>query len=573
MEEGVIKLSKPGLLKTPLPPMPSDRLEIIFAPDGTRRELDISPDHADTPLTTLLAEIGQSLNMRCGGRGLCHGCRVQFQNGALRHLVDGCVVTASGEAEISSCQYAAIPGRKVVIMVPTTSLLGHAAQIADDFKTCVPVARAPLFAPPAVAAAVDIGTTTVALVLADVETGEILARASALNRQTSMGDNVVTRINHCMIDKANIAGLQKLILRETVLPLLREACADAGLTTEEIAGFVMTGNTVMLHLLAGVDPTPIGLVPFAPAFLNHRCLRASDLHIMDIVPGEREIHLLPGLAGYIGADINAGIVATGMHYEEGPNLLIDIGTNGEIVLKFGERLIGCATAAGPAFEGSGLAWGVRAVGGAIAKMELSRAPFSCRLERINESESKGCPGICGSAYIDFLGEGVRQGFLNSAGRFTPEFLAQNPDRVQAIDGERIFLLLPPEEGRAFPIGISERDISRLLQAKAAIAAGFLTLLAQVGLKASDIRKLYLAGGFGLHLNVANAIACGLLPGFVPEQIEVVGNTSLAGAYMTLQDRGVLDELRRNQKRIEVVELNLDPSFEDRYIENLMLELN
>jgi uncharacterized 2Fe-2S/4Fe-4S cluster protein (DUF4445 family) len=168
---------------------------------------------------------------------------------------------------------------------------------------------------------------------------------------------------------------------------------------------------------------------------------------------------------------------------------------------------------------------------------------------------------------------VRQGFLNSAGRFTPEFLAQNPDRVQAIDGERIFLLLPPEEGRAFPIGISERDISRLLQAKAAIAAGFLTLLAQVGLKASDIRKLYLAGGFGLHLNVANAIACGLLPGFVPEQIEVVGNTSLAGAYMTLQDRGVLDELRRNQKRIEVVELNLDPSFEDRYIENLMLELN
>ncbi|MCE0521547.1 MAG: ASKHA domain-containing protein [Methylacidiphilales bacterium] len=551
--------------------MTSARLEMIFTPEGTRRTLDVAPARAETPLTTLLAEIGQSVNMRCGGRGLCRGCRVRFQRGALRRLADGRVVTVDGEMEISSCQYAAAPGREAVIAVPATSLLGHAAQIADDFKTRVPVAQAPLFPPPAVAAAIDIGTTTVALLLAEVETGKILAHASNLNRQITMGDNVVTRINHCMTDKAMIAELQKLIVRETLLPLLRKACADAGLALTDIAGLVMSGNTVMLHLLAGVDPSSIGVMPFTPTFLDHRRLRAGDLHLENVFPADREVHLLPGLAAYIGADINAGIIATGMHYEEGPNLLIDIGTNGEIVLKHGDRLIGCATAAGPAFEGAGLTWGTRAVEGAIAEIELARAPFSCRLGRINESRGGVCPGICGSAYIDFLGEGVRHGLLTTAGRFDDDFLAENSDIMRNIEGERIFVLLPPGEGQTDPIGISERDISRLLQAKAAIAAGFSTLLAREGLKPSDIRKLYLAGGFGLHLNVPNAIACGLLPGFVPEQIEVVGNTSLAGAYMTLLDRGVIDELNLNQDRMEAVELNLDPSFEDRYIENLMLE--
>ena len=551
----------------------SDRLEVVFAPDGARRELDISSAHAKTPLTTVLAEIGKSLNMRCGGRGLCQGCRVRVQRGSLWHLAENRVVTATAETEIASCQYAALPGEGAVIAVPTTSQLGHTAQIADDFKTCVPVARAPLFAPPAVAAAIDIGTTTVAVLLADVETGNILSRASALNRQVTMGDNVVTRINHCMIDKAQIAEMQQLILRDTILPLLREACADAGVALADIAGLTIAGNTVMLHLFAGVDPSAMGVVPFTASFLNHRNLLASDLNLTSVFPTNQEIHLLPSLSAYIGADINAGIVATGMHYEEGPNLLIDIGTNGEIVLKFGDRLIGCATAAGPAFEGAGLTWGVRAVAGAISEIEMTRSPFDCRLTRIGKDKSAVCPGICGSAYIDFLGEGVRNGVLTAAGRFSPDFIAENPGRVQIFDDERIFVLLPPGEGRTNPIGISELDISRLLQAKAAIAAGFSTLLAREGLKPSDIHKLYLAGGFGLHLNVPNAISSGLLPGFVPEQIEVVGNTSLAGAYMTLQDRGVLDELRLNQNRIEVVELNLDPSFEDCYIENLMLEVD
>ncbi|HEY0256163.1 MAG TPA: ASKHA domain-containing protein, partial [Candidatus Methylacidiphilales bacterium] len=327
-----------------------------------------------------------------------------------------------------------------------------------------------------------------------------------------------------------------------------------------------------LHLLAGIDPSPLGIVPFTPAFLNHRCFSAAELNLADTFSPGMQIHLLPGLSGYVGADINAGIVATGMHYEEGPNLLIDIGTNGEIVLNLGDRLLGCATAAGPAFEGCGLTWGTRAVDGALAEIEFFQAPFRCEVNHINPDKIGPCPGICGSAYIDFLGGGVRQGLLTAAGRFSAKFLAENGDAIQTVDDQRIFVLLPPADGQKYPIGISELDISYLLQAKAAIAAGISTLLEREGLRPADIHKLYLAGGFGLHLNVANAIACGLLPGFTPDQVEVVGNTSLAGAYMTLQDRGMLEELRANQNRIEVVELNLDPSFEERYIENLMLDV-
>ena len=206
-----------------------------------------------------------------------------------------------------------------------------------------------------------------------------------------MGDNVVTRINHCMTDKAKIAELQKLILCEDHPAAAPESLRGAGLALAEIAGLVMAGNTVMLHLLAGSRSEPHGAVPFTPAFLDHRRLQRFRSPPGRFFPADTEIHLLPGLAAYIGADINAGIVATGMHYEEGPNLLIDIGTNGEIALKFGDRLIGCATAAGPAFEGAGLDWGIRAVDGAIAEIELARARFPAGSAGSTRSKSAVVP--------------------------------------------------------------------------------------------------------------------------------------------------------------------------------------
>ena len=418
--------------------------------------------------------------------------------------------------------------------------------------------------------AVDIGTTTVALLICDLRDGKVLAGAANFNRQMHLGDDVLTRINLCSTDPAQLKHLQDLVVKETLQPLLAEALGKAGATLTQVRCMTIAANTTMLHLFAGVDPSSMGLAPFTATFLDHRVISSAEIFrvfdsslqssVSSLPPFT--IHLLPGAAAYVGADLTAGAFATGLVYDEGPTLLVDVGTNGEIILKRGVHLSGCATAAGPAFEGAGLTNGVRATAGAIAHITLKTKPFAVTIEKIGQ----GMPiGLCGTAYVDFLAEGRATGFLNERGRIVEEFFDQT---IPWKDYGRA-LSVATGAGQA-AIVVTETDIAGLLQAKAAIAAGILTLLERCGLTPAQIKKLYLAGGFGLHLHRGNAIACGLLPGFEPEQIEVVGNTSLAGAYLALLDCGALDEITRAGQKMDVIELNLDPGFEDRYIEQLSL---
>jgi uncharacterized 2Fe-2S/4Fe-4S cluster protein (DUF4445 family) len=295
--------------------------------------------------------------------------------------------------------------------------------------------------------------------------------------------------------------------------------------------------------------------PFRPEFLEHQVTRLP-------VFGDAEVHLLPGSAAYIGGDISAGVFASGLAYDEGPSLLVDVGTNGEIVLKAKDKLLGCATAAGPAFEGTGLTNGIRATAGAIQEIRFEGSPLRVETDVIGGGEPIG---VCGSAYVDLLAAGRRVGLLNMAGRFEVE-----------VGGK---ILMKLENGYALRVGrsregreilVSESDLAHLLQSKAAIGAGVLTLLERAGLKPEEIKKVYMAGGFGLHLDIPNAIGCGLLPGFETGQVQVVGNTSLAGAYLALVDSGALDEINRVAQGIEIVELNLEAGFESRYIDNLSL---
>jgi uncharacterized 2Fe-2S/4Fe-4S cluster protein (DUF4445 family) len=321
----------------------------------------------------------------------------------------------------------------------------------------------------------------------------------------------------------------------------------------------------MQHLLAGVDPSPLGVHPFTAVFLDHRIYTPAELGLK-FGGAAAKVHLLPGPAAYVGADLSAGLVATGMLYDEGPVLLVDVGTNGEIIAKVGDRLVGCATAAGPAFEGAGLTSGTRGVKGAIERVSLQGDPYRAELQIIGDVAKP--IGICGSAYIDFLWEGRYSGILQGNGRFAPDFVARAGDLVQTDDyGKKLRL---HARGASGPVWISEVDIARLLQAKAAIAAGINTLLGLLGVAAADVKTLYLAGGFGLHLSLPHAIGCGLLPGFTPEQIQVVGNTSLGGAYLALNDRNLLEEMKTGCTQMESIELNLQPGFEDAYIDQLML---
>jgi uncharacterized 2Fe-2S/4Fe-4S cluster protein (DUF4445 family) len=396
---------------------------------------------------------------------------------------------------------------------------------------------------------VDIGTTTVALLVCDLRDGQVLAGAANFNKQMHLGDDVLTRINLCTTDPGQVQHLRDLIVKETITPLLNEALKKVEATMANICCMTVAGNTTMLHLLAGEDPSSMGVAPFTPSFLEHRIITLPEWPFT--------VHLLPGAAAYVGADLTAGALATGLIYDEGPSLLVDVGTNGEIVLKRGERIYGCATAAGPAFEGAGLTNGVRAADGAISHVEVNPETHTLKFEKIGQAPPIG---LCGTAYVDFLAQGRMTGLLGENGRFTERAVAHTvpwKDYGRAIRVAR-------------EIVITEVDIANLLQAKAAIAAGILTLLERIHLTPSQIKRVYLAGGFGLHLIKEHAIGCGLLPGFTPEQIEVVGNTSLAGAYLSLLDCGALDEIARAGKRMEVVELNLDPGFEDRYVEQLTL---
>ena len=445
-----------------------------------------------------------------------------------------------------------------------------------------------------IGSAVDVGTTTVALLLIDLDTGEILAEASGFNRQMQFGDDVVTRIGLCATDPTMVKRLQEVILGGTVGPLLESALQKARRSSDDVACFTVAGNTTMLHLLAGVDPTPMGTVPFTPVFLDHRVIRSAALrstpsrgHSKDTAPEPGEsgevrhaaiatrrwasqagpaVHLLPGAAAYVGADICAGVLASGLVYDEGPGLLVDVGTNGELVLKRAAQLLGCATAAGPAFEGCGLTCGVRAGDGAISHLSFTLDPFAVHTELIGN----GPPvGICGSAYIDFLAEGRRSGLINRMGRFNRKALPRGAERLVCQEDSGWALHVANGPGRQH-IVITEADIATLLQAKAAIAAGIVTLLARFDLPPAAVKTLYLAGGFGLHVNAASAIGCGLLPGFASHQVLVLGNTSLAGAYLALLDSGAIEELKLIGRRIEIVELNLDQGFERCYINQLRL---
>ncbi|MFA7237320.1 MAG: ASKHA domain-containing protein [Phycisphaeraceae bacterium] len=567
------------------------------------RTLALQPGDELLKLTQLLAREGFPLNNRCAGQGLCDGCLIELRSGQLQHIASGKIVQATEHPiKLRACEHrlpdesfavgglrlavqsdaASTANRKPqtanpVIHLPARSLLAHSPQVVSNFKIRIPWGHQPLghshkdIAQP-LGCAVDIGTTTVALLLVDLTNDRVLAKFSMFNQQTRFGDDVLTRITLCGSDPDMLATLQRAITHHTLRPLVEQALAKAQADASQLVCYTVAGNTTMLHLFAGVDPTPMGVVPFTPAFLDHRVLHAADLDL----PGhpEAQVHLLPGASAYVGADLVAGCLATGQAYQPGPILLVDVGTNGEIILKHGDKLTGCATAAGPAFEGAKLSSGMRAADGAIEHIRFADSSVQCDVIAGGEPT-----GVCGSAYVDMLANGRAAGLLNEAGRFNGSLphlprdtqhgkalMLHEPDKTSGGGGDT-------SGGDTFggqTVTISESDIASLLQAKAAIAAGMLTLTERMGLAPSDIQKLYLAGGFGLHIDIASAIRCGLLPGFTVDQVEAVGNTSLAGAFVALLDKGILDEMKHIAKRIEIIELNHDPEFEMRYIDQLSL---
>lgn len=416
--------------------------------------------------------------------------------------------------------------------------------------------------------AFDVGTTTLVGMLVNLNTGQELAVTSRLNPQTALGDDVVTRIQHTMETPHGLDELHEAVARACD-EMIGELADQAGISRQRIYELTFSGNTTMLHLLLRVDPRYLAQVPFVPATGSHLLVKAGKLG-MRIHPRGRA-YVLPVIGGFVGGDTVSGILATGLAEAEGPTLLVDIGTNGEIVLLAGGQLTAAATAAGPAFEGARITHGMRASTGAIEKVIVDGHL------RTNVIGDVPPVGLCGSALIDLAAELLRHAVVDTRGRMRPadelpgDLLPELRSRVVAHDGQVSFVVTPEEEsGTGKPIVLTQRDIRQLQLASGAIRAGIAILLKRAGLEPRDLQSVLVAGGFGNFIRRSNAQRIGLLPGEIPRnRIRYQGNTSLAGARLVAvssRARQLAEELAR---RTAHVDLSTDPDFSTVFAEAMI----
>lgn len=416
--------------------------------------------------------------------------------------------------------------------------------------------------PVRLAAAVDIGTTTLATYLLDLNAGRAIAVAAGANPQSGYGADVISRISAIAENPANLPEMQRLVVG-AINDLLAEAAAGASVALSAVYELVVAGNPCMLHLVAGVNPRHLAGSPYVPVFSEMLELDAAELGLK-LNPAAR-VCLLPGIGGYVGADIVADILATGLHRLAGTRLLIDVGTNGEMVLARDGRLITCATAAGPAFEGAHIACGMRAADGAIEHVSVE-GRFD--LTVIGAHVKPGTPvvpaGLCGSGLLDAIAAMVRAGVVDASGRMQPA--GSLPDavgsRLFARNGSTAFRLAGPPDR---PIFVSQHDVRQVQMAKGAIGSGISILLGEFGLTHADLDEVLLAGAFGSYLFPESALITGLLPPVPLERVRAVGNTAGDGARLAALSAAARAEAVDIARTAGYIELSARKDFQDIFL--------
>jgi uncharacterized 2Fe-2S/4Fe-4S cluster protein (DUF4445 family) len=492
----------------------------------TTHKLKLSPAERQLRVTTGTrlqdALFAQGVEFPCGGRGRCKGCRVKVLKGVLpvsdeeknlltkAELAEGwrlaCRHAVAGDLELELAQWE--------------------MQVLSDQSAFAFTPREGL------GMAIDLGTTTLAAQLLDLNTGNVLAGSTALNAQARHGGDIMSRVEYAL--HGGQKELERLIRRQ--LGKLATQLLSTAHSTQPLVRVVIVGNTVMHHLFCGADIAPLAGHPFQPKHPGRFQFAPGDLGWN--LPAETAVEFLPCLGGFVGSDILAGIVATGLHESRELAALIDLGTNGEVVVGSRKRLLCTSTAAGPAFEGARISMGMRAATGAISEVRAQDKAVVCRVI------GGGAPrGLCGSGLVDAVAAGLELGWIRADGRMT----------------------ISPAMSLAGSVSLLPADVRELQLAKGAIAAGLRILTARLGASLEDIRQLHLAGAFGNYINRASAQRIGLLR--LPiNRITPAGNTALLGAKRALfEDAAKWDAIR---SRIENVALNEDPAFHEIYAEEM-----
>ena len=496
-------------------------------PERVRIELRPLGHVLSVPRGTLFRDLlwEHGVEFPCGGRRSCGRCRVQVVAGSLPPTVEEQAILSDAERQAGwrlACRARA-----------DTDVVLEVEQL--DVPILVDHTHFQFEPRPGYGAAVDLGTTTMVAQLLDLATGRVLAVRTARNPQGAVGGDIMSRLQHAR----EPGGRARLTtdVRRGVGQLVRGALASAGLGREALDSVVVVGNTVMHHLFCGLDIEPLAIVPFQSEADGLQEFPAASLGWR--IRGEPMVRFLPGLGGFVGSDVLAGLLATRMHESPQPAVLVDLGTNAEIVVGGAGRMLCASAAAGPAFEGGCITMGMQAAAGAICGVSVEGPGVRCRVL------GGGRPrGICGSGLVDAAAAGLDLGWIEPSGRLA--------------GGRRILELVEP-------VHLTQADVRELQLAKAAIAAGIRLLLQELGSRPEQVRHVYVAGAFGNYVDQANARRIGLLE-FPEPVIEPVGNTALLGAKIALFGEGRESfEQRALRAQVKHIALATLPGFQDAFI--------
>lgn len=475
------------------------------------------------------------MNSYCGGKGTCGKCKVYW---------------VQERKEVLACQLAAEDGMIIETMASQdVQILASSIEKAFNLNPVVSAEGG------AWGVAVDIGTTTMVGYLLDLLTGQELAVTSMANPQRAYGADVISRIAYTQENQGGVEELQEVLV-QALNGIITDLCAMGKIEKDQIRAMTIAGNTVILHTLLGVSAVSIANAPFEPVFSDAKVLVPQKLGIEMNEDGS--IFTLPAVSGYVGADIIGGLLVCDLEREDSYSLLIDIGTNGELVLGNKDQIIACSTAAGPAFEGANISSGMAGIRGAISS-------FCIRDGKAAYETIGGIAplGICGSGVMDIMAGLLSHGFIDSTGAFAKpdSLLPWQRDLITTIDGMPALMVSPGTD-----ITFTQKDVREVQLAKGAIRAGLFTLLKEAKIDLAQISTVFLAGGFGNFVDVHSACVVGLIPAELEERVVRIGNGAGLGAKLCLLDKAELNRGVALKKHIQYVELSTRADFQEMFMD-------
>jgi len=403
--------------------------------------------------------------------------------------------------------------------------------------------------------AVDIGTSKIIIHLSNLVNGQIVTTESAENPQIKHGEDVISRISYALKSEAHLKEMQQAVTT-CLNNMISEACRKLGLNSKQIYELTVVGNTAMHHLFLGIQPKHLGLSPYVPGVSDPVNEKAKNLRLK--VNPAANVHVFPVIAGFVGGDAVADIISTGIHEANELSMVLDIGTNTEVILGNKHELTACSCASGPAFEGAHIKFGMKAVSGAIEKLDIEPTQFSVSYRTIGNVKPLG---LCGSAVIDAVASLLKCQLIDKAGKFAEDI--KSP-RLVKMNGQKAFVLVSEVEGAARDIAITQKDIREIQLAKAAIYTGCSILMKKRRIQPRNIKKLYVAGAFGNYINLTNAKMIGLLPDIPTERVTLVGNAAGAGARMALISKKMRQIAVNVSRKVDYLELASEPDFQSEF---------